>query len=207
MSFRIAGRSSSHNTRITRVFAHELGVAYRFTPIFDMLSQSSADYLGNPALRLPILETDDGTWFGALNICRELARHSKLERAIVWPEGLTDRIAANAQELVLQGMATEVSLIMTKLGNAEAQNRYADKNRQSLLGSLDWLEAYLPAALSRLPSERALSYLEVSAFCFVTHLEFRQILDTASYRTLNAFCGAFAQRESARATGYAFDAQ
>lgn len=205
MRVRVGGRSSSHNTRIVRVFAHELGVAYDFQPIGEMLSQSSADYLGNPALKLPILETADGTWFGALNICRELARNALRPRSLVWPEALTDRIAANAQELVMQGMATEVSIIMGKLGNPEAANRYEDKNRESLRGSLVWLEEHLPPVLQSLRQSSALSYLEVSAFCFVTHLAFRQILDTAPYQGLNAFCRSFAERESARITEYKFD--
>jgi len=44
-----------------------------------------ADYGGNPALKLPALETDDGTWLGALNVCREASRRAGREAEIVWP--------------------------------------------------------------------------------------------------------------------------
>ena len=201
----IAGRSSSHFTRVARVFARELGVPYRFQVLLDLLSDSSADYLGNPALRMPVLETEDGSWFGALNICRELARLAGATEQIVWPEQLPDRLASNAQELVLQGMSTEVGLIMRKLASPDRSDRYADKNRRSLEDSLTWLESHLPAALDRLPPQRRLSYLEVTAFCFLTHLEFREVLDTSGYGALQTFCRSFAERACARDTTYQFD--
>src|SRR6185312_1791783 len=109
----ITGRSSSHFTRTARVFAHELGVKYRFAPVLDLMSSDSRDYAGNPALKLPVLTTDDdAVWYGTLAICRELQRRSQLQRTIVWPEQLTQALTSNAQELVLHAMSAEVSLIM-----------------------------------------------------------------------------------------------
>jgi glutathione S-transferase len=174
VQMRLAGRSSSHFTRVVRVFARELGIAYQFHPILDLMAQTRADYFGNPALRMPVLETEDGPWFGALNICRELARRAPGQLSIVWPEQLEDRVAANAQELVLQGMATEVGLIMRKLAQSDSSGADADKNRRSLSDSVAWLDTHWPAVLERLPRSRGLSFLEVTAYCFVTHLEFRQ---------------------------------
>lgn len=204
--FRIAGRSSSHFTRVVRIVAHELGVEYRFQVVRDLLVQSSDDYLGNPALRIPVLETEDGSWFGALNICRELSRRSPAPGAIVWPEQLEERLAANAQELVLQGMSTEVGLIMRRLASPGEPDRYQEKNQRSLVDSLAWIDAHLPQALATLPASRRLSFLEVTTFCFVMHLEFRQIVDTSSYRALQSFCRGFGERPSARETQYRFDA-
>ncbi|HKU40119.1 MAG TPA: glutathione S-transferase N-terminal domain-containing protein [Polyangiales bacterium] len=201
MSVRIVGRSSSHFTRTVRMFAHECTVAYEFQPLFDLMSQSPADYAGNPALKLPVLESGGGAWFGALNICRELARCASGPLRIVWPEDLRERLAANAQELVLQGMASEVVLIMS--GNDAAA--YGDKARTSMLNSLAWLDAQLPGVLRSLPAERSLSFLEISSFCFFTHLEFRSIADTSSYANLRAFCQAYGNRSSARDTTYRFD--
>jgi hypothetical protein len=72
-------------------------------------------YSGNPALKVPTLETADGAWFGALNICRELRRLSPCEVRIVWPEDLRGILATNAQELAVHAMGTEVTLIMSSL--------------------------------------------------------------------------------------------
>lgn len=189
------------------MFAHEFGVAYAFSPLFDLMSQAAADYAGNPALKLPIFESNDGAWFGALNICRELARRAPEPVHVVWPEALSDRVAANAQELVLQGMATEVGLIMRGAGAAASPSTYDDKARASLTNTLAWLDGSWPAALQTLPPERTLSFLEVTAFCFVTHLEFRSVTDTHRYRSLREFCQLYANRPSALATEYAFDKQ
>src|SRR5262245_10605375 len=132
MDVRITGRSSAHFTRTARVFAHELGVAYEFIPLLNLLSPDGRDYAGNPALRVPVLETEQGAWFGTLNICRELARRSHEQVSIVWPEQLTDRLTSNAQELVLHGMSTEVGLIMQKLSNPGGSGSYEAKSRTSL---------------------------------------------------------------------------
>jgi glutathione S-transferase len=202
MTLRIVGRSSSHFTRVVRVLADECGVAYEFQPVFDLLSRESSDYGDNPALRLPCLQTEAGPWFGSLPICRELARRAPRPVQIVWPEDLA-RLAANAQELVLQGMSTEVTLIM-HTGN-EAQNAYDEKLRSSLADSLAWLDAQLTAALASLPAERTVSLLEVTCFCFITHLDFRQMIDVSGYTTLRSFCRVFAARLSAAATPYQFD--
>jgi glutathione S-transferase len=202
---RIFGRSSSHFTRCVRIFAHELGVPYQLQPIFDLLSQERADYGGNPALKLPALETESGSWYGASNICRELSRRAQREVEIVWPEDIRDSTAANAQELVLQGMSTEVTLVMSALGNAANTTPYEAKNRAGLENILIWLDEQLPHALGQLRTERALSFFEVTLFCFVTHLIFRSVLDTARFARLRAFCAQFEERESARSTAYKFD--
>lgn len=206
MTLRIVGRSSSHFTRTARVFAEECGVAYEFQAMLDLLSRQSADYAANPALRLPILQTAEGPWFGTLNICRELARHAPGSPRVVWPEDLS-RLAANAQELVLQGMATEVTMIMRRATDPEGATAYDEKLRTSLSDSLSWLDAQLTAALTALPQDRSLSFLEVTCFCFVTHLGFREIADTSGYANLQRFCQAFAGRASALATPYRMDTQ
>src|SRR5688500_7472830 len=102
----LLGRSSSHFTRVTRIVAAELEVPYAFHILRDIRSREPADYAGNPALKLPVLRTPSGVWFGALNICRELARCSRGNVRIVWPEHVQDALPANAQELVLQAMTT-----------------------------------------------------------------------------------------------------
>jgi glutathione S-transferase len=201
----IFGRSSSHFTRCVRIFAHELGVPYQLRPIFNLLSEERADYGGNPALKLPTLETESGSWFGALSICRELSRRAVREAQIVWPEEIRDSVAANAQELVLQGMSTEVTLVMSKLGSAASATPYEAKNRASLENSLTWLNDALPHTLGQLRTGRALSFFEVTLFCFVTHLAFRSVLDATRFTRLTAFCAEFARRESARSTEYEFD--
>ncbi|WP_437963799.1 glutathione S-transferase family protein [Sorangium sp. So ce260] len=202
----LVGRSSSHFTRVTRLFAAELGVAYAFEVVPDLRSLDTADYAGNPALRLPILRTGATTWLGSLNICRELARRAPVQRRVVWPEHLTEALTANAQELVVQAMATEVTLIMGQIAGTPKDDAQLTKLQKSLLNMLAWLDDNLQAARAGLPQDRDLSYLEVCTFCLVTHLEFRKMLPTSGYRALTAFCDEFDQRPSAQATAYRFDA-
>jgi len=199
------GRSSSHFTRIPRMFAAELELALDFHPIRDVMSVDPEHYGGHPALKLPTLATDSGTWYGALPICRELARRSELSLDILWPEDLDRAIASNAQELVSVAMATEVALIMGGSGGVPADNAHAAKQRASLIGAMAWLEQNWERALDTLPAERDLSVLEVSLFCLVEHLEFRKVLPLDPYPALLAFAGRYGRRSSARATPYVFD--
>src|SRR6476619_1461764 len=159
---RLYGRSSSHFTRIVRIFAAELEVGLEFGLIRDLMSTQASDYGDNPSLKLPTLESPDGTWFGSLGICRELARHDELNLDIVWPDQLDKALACNAQEMVLQAMSTEVALVMGKSSGVAADNARQAKLRASLLGTMQWLEDNVGAALALLPPERDLSYLEVS---------------------------------------------
>lgn len=198
----LTGRTSSHFTRVARIFAEELGLEYGFKPVRDLLSREVADYSGNPALRLPILETPRGTWFGTLNICRELARHAAGNPSIVWPEQLELPLLANAQELTLQAMANEVSLIMAHAEGAAEPGVHRTKLRTSLVNTLGWLDAHVTELLPHLPADRDLSFLEVTLFCLTTHLEFREVVAVAPYRKLAEFCEQFAARPSAAATPY-----
>lgn len=199
----IIGRSSSHFTRVAKIFAAELGVDCSFQVVRDLMSSDPADYGGNPALKLPSLHTPRGTWFGSLNICRELARRSSLGNRVVWPEDLEQPVSANAQELVVQAMATEVTLIMAKVAG-DSPERHS-KTRASLVNSIAWLEGNAKRALSTLPPDRHLSFLEVTLFCLVTHLEFRDVLSIAPYPELRDFCSSFGARPSAEGTAYRFD--
>jgi glutathione S-transferase len=204
VNLRIVGRSSSSFTRIARIFAAELGVPYELRVVRDLLSTNPDDYAGNPALKLPVLESPDGTWFGALNICRQLALASEQPRSVLWPEALRGSRLVNAQELTLHALGTEVALVMSQLGGAGG-SAHQNKLRQSLLNVLAWLEQHVSTIRAELPAERDLSYLEVALFCLVTHLEFRDVLPLAPYPNLAAFCRTFAERPSARDTPYVFD--
>ncbi|HWA72080.1 MAG TPA: glutathione S-transferase N-terminal domain-containing protein [Polyangiaceae bacterium] len=201
----IVGRSSSHFTRVARVFALELGVACDFEVVRDLTSVDARDFAENPALKMPSLRTAGGVWFGALNICRELARRAPGDARVVWPEELVDRSLANAQELIFQAMASEVSLIMLKATSGDEAPAYRHKLCASLLNSLGWLESNVSALLAALPAERTVSVLEVTLFCLVTHVEFRAVVNTPPYPELARFCERFAERPSAQATTFRFD--
>ncbi|RKH01313.1 glutathione S-transferase N-terminal domain-containing protein [Corallococcus carmarthensis] len=201
----LIGRSSSHFTRITRIFASELGVDCSFQVVRDLMSSNPEDYGGNPALRIPSLKTRQGVWFGSLNVCRELSRRSELKPFVVWPEDLDTPVLANAQELALQAMSTEVALVMSQMGGAVEGSAHQAKLRTSLMNMMAWLEANVGAVLAALPAQRDLSYLEATLYCLVTHLEFRNVLPTAPYSELNRFCQQFATRASVRETAFRFD--
>ncbi|KFE63579.1 glutathione S-transferase N-terminal domain-containing protein [Hyalangium minutum] len=201
----LIGRSSSHFTRIARIFAAELGVDHSFQVVRDLMSSNPEDYGGNPALRIPVLKTPQGSWFGALNICRELWRRSSSRPRVSWPEDLDVPVLANAQELVLQSMATEVTLVMSKVGGASDSSAHHTKMRTQLINMMAWLEQNAQAVLAALPPQRDLSFLEVTLYCLVTHLEFREVLPTAPYVELTRFCQQFAKRASIQETPFRFD--
>src|SRR5436305_538358 len=96
----LVGRSSSHFTRTTRMFAMDLGVPFEFRAVLDMTVTDPAVYGGNPALKVPVLIDAGGALFGTENICRELARRSGRRDRAVLRGDLADRLVANAEEMV-----------------------------------------------------------------------------------------------------------
>jgi len=200
----LVGRSTSHFTRVTRIFALEARLAFAFEVVPDLRAAQPTDYAGNPALKIPILRTRTGQWFGCLNICRELWRQSAQKPRVVWPEELEQPLLANAQELVLQAMSTEVILLMSRLFG-EANGSHAAKLSQSLTNSVEWLDRNIDDALARLPPARELSFLEVTLYCLVRHLPFREVLSTEPYARLNEFCRGYEARQSVQDTPYRVD--
>ncbi len=198
----LVGRSSSHFTRVPRIFALELGVPLAFRAVPDLRSLDAATYAGNPALKVPVLLDAEGPLFGAENICRALARRSAAR--VVLRGDVADRRVANAEELTHHVMATEVSILMPRLmgDDREAQ----PKLRRSLENALAYLDEHVDGALLALPADRAVSFLEASLFCALTHLPWRNVMDVAKYERLTAFSARFGERESARQTEYRFDA-
>lgn len=206
MTVEIIGRSSSHFTRVARIFAFELGVEAKLVPIYDLAALDEGSYAGNPALKLPSLRRNGSLLFGTQNICRALAELAIPSRRVVWPEDLRDDLSRNAQELVWHGMAGQVQIVTgTLLAGLPADNGYFVKGRRGFEGALHWLDANLQSTLDALPA-RDLSVLEVTLFCLVDHLRFRETLPLAPYPALLGFRDAFARRPCAVATAYTFDA-
>ncbi|MGN2245551.1 glutathione S-transferase family protein [Frateuria sp. GZRR35] len=202
---RLVGRSSSHYTRLARLFAEELGIAYAFEPVHDLASRDPADYAGNPALKLPVLVLAQGPVFGAENICRTLAEGVGDSRRILWTEQLPDPRARNAQELIWHGMGAQVQLVFgMQVARLPAENVYFAKAADGFRNALAWLDANLESVLHGLPPHD-LSLLEASLFCLLEHLEFRDTLPLAPYHHLAAFTEAWRERPAARRTRYAFD--
>jgi glutathione S-transferase len=199
------GRSSSSFTRVARIFAAELGVAYDFEILRDLQTLDVASYAGNPALKIPSLRTPSATWFGAQNVCRELERIAGRKLRVVWSESFEQPVLANAHELAMHAMSTNVNLIMSGMAGTETNGAHRTKMDQSLRNTLTWLDAQMDAVLAALPSQRELSFLEVCLYCLVTHLEFRQVLPTAPYPALAAFARGFGERSSCQATPFRFD--
>ncbi len=149
------------------------------------------------------------TLLGALNICRaivEKATRARTSSRVVWPEELRDAISRNAQELVWHCMAAQVQIVMgTIVGKLPAENAFFRKARTGLESSLAWLDGNLEPALTALPSVRRLSVLEVSLFCLIEHLTFRQTVSSAAYPELEAFAAEFSARPAAQRTAYRMD--
>lgn len=202
---RITGRSSSHYTRLARMFALELGVACEFAPVHDLASLDARDYAGNPALKLPVLSRGDVVVFGAENICRVLAELAPPRRVIVWPEDVRDASGRNAQELVWHAMQAQVQLgFGTQIARLPADSVYFVKAAAGLRNALAWLDETAPSVIQTLPPHD-LSMLEISLFCLVEHLAFRTTVPLAPYARLTGFTREFGRRASARDTAYRFD--
>jgi glutathione S-transferase len=197
----LVARSSSHFSRTARLFALELGVSHRFQPVLDMTVTDAGNYAGNPALKVPILIDEEGPLFGTENICAALARRSGQRQRVVLRGDVPTRVVANAEELVLHAMSSEVTLI-----TAGSASTPSPKVRPSLENALAFLDEHLEEARAALPPERLLSFFEVSLFCLVTHLPFRKIMEVTGYPRLQAFCRQFEARPAATATPYRFDA-
>jgi glutathione S-transferase len=202
----IVGRSSSHFTRLPRIFAEELGIPYELVVVYDMTQLGPEAYASNPALKQPVLRLNGRVLFGTQNICRALAEMSKSNLRIVWPEDLKDDLSRNAQELVWHCMSAQVQLVMgTLVGKLPADNVYFNKARAGMENSLKWLDAHLADALRALPAQRDLSTFEASLFCLVEHLVFRQTISAEPYLQLTSFARNFAARSSAQKTAYRMD--
>lgn len=200
----LVARSSSHFSRIARIYAAELEVPCTFEPVFDITSTRSDVFADNPLLRVPSLRTPEGTWFGSLGVCRALARRSARALRLVWPEDLTVPLSSNAQEVVTDAMNTGVVIVTSRILKVPDDDPALTKPFARLNGAIDWLEANLDAALAAQP-RGDLTFLEVSAFCFLTHLGFRGLGTIDPHPQLRAFCDRFGDRAAARATPYHFD--
>jgi glutathione S-transferase len=198
----LVGRSSSHFTRTAQLFARELSVPYELRPVLDMTALEQGNYADNPALRVPILIDEQGPLYGTENICRELVRRSGRAALVVMRGDVSARLVANAEELILSAMSAEVSLITAKA----AATAVTPKLLRSIENSLSYLEQHLDDVLAALPAQRHLSFVEVTLFCLVRHLPFREIMSVDVWPRLLAFCERFGQRDSARSTEYRFDA-
>ncbi|HEY0684657.1 MAG TPA: glutathione S-transferase family protein [Steroidobacter sp.] len=202
----IVGRRSSHFTRLTRLFAEELGIAYEIVPIFDMTERAPQIYADNPALKLPILRAGEEVVFGTENICRALADRAGAADEIVWPERLRGTLSRNAQELVWHCMTAQVQIVFgTVVSKLPSDNVYFEKARQGFEGALAWLDAHVAEALEALPANRRLSLFEASLFCMIDHLHFRKTVPVEQYASLQSFVRAFGERPSAQRTPYQFD--
>jgi glutathione S-transferase len=200
----LVGRSSSHFTRTARIFAHELGVAHGFRPVLDMTTLNQAAYADNPALKVPVLIDEQGPLFGTENICRALADRSGERGRVVLRGDVTTRLVANAEEMLLHAMNSEVIIILNTLPGSEGPP--SPKVRRSLENTLGFLDSHLDQARDGLPVDRRLSFFETALYCVVTHLPFRKIMSVSAYPNLGAFAAEFDQRPGAQATPYRFDA-
>lgn len=202
---RLYGRTGSHFTRLTRIFALEAQVPVDFEPVFDMASLDGHDYGGHPALKLPLLRWGDSQVFGAENICRRFADESPTGLRVIWPEATTTTDLRNAQELVWHAMQAQVQLVLgVHMGGLPADNPYFAKIRAGLEGTLAWLDARVDGLRDGLPPG-SLSLLEASLFCLVEHLKFRITADIERFPNLLAFAADFGRRPSAAATPYVVD--
>lgn len=201
----LIGRQSSHYTRLVRIVAAELGVPLTLAPVFNLLSDDPAQFGGNPALKLPVLQHGDASVYGALAICRHLETLASGAPPIVWPEHRRQPLLLNAHELLAHLMAVQVEVVFHEFVEKRPPDAASRKRRQSLLNCLDWFEQHLDALLATTPPG-SIDILQVGLFCLLEHLPFRNPIDLSHCPRLCAFVTQFGERASARATPYRFDA-
>lgn len=201
----LIGRRSSHYTRVVRILALELDLPLRLSPIMELMSRDAAVFAGNPALKLPILRVDGESVFGTGNICRVLARLAGAEHRVFWPEQADSPLLLNAHELLAHAMAAQVEVVMHEIVAKRPPDVVSLKRREGLVASLAWLDRHLDAILAALPDDR-LRCFDITLHCLLEHIPFRNPIDLGGYPALTAFSQDFAQRASAQATPYGFDA-
>ena len=148
---------------------------------------------GNPALKLPVLKLEDGSWFGQLNACRALARRVDRRPAIVWPEQLAGRNAPTHRSSCSRAWQRGESDHRRALAFCSRRSR--DEGTRQPGGQRRLLDEHLDAALSELPAGRDLSFFETTLFCFITHLQFREVMQIDRHQNLLSFCAKFGDRE------------
>ena len=205
----LTGRTSSHFTRVARMFALELNVPLELDVVHDLTRLDAATYGGHPALKIPTLHIGHGLLFGTDNICRRLAEISGRadDPRVVLPHHATSDSARSAQELVWHAMSVQVQIVVgLQFAKLPAESVFFVKAKAGMLGALAWLDARLDAVLAELPTPRDVSVFEVTLFCLVEHLLFRPTVSLDPFPRLRSFATAFAARESARRTVFPFDA-
>ncbi len=202
----IIGRQSSHYTRQVRLLAHELGVDYALQPIHDLMSEDPVVFAGNPALKLPALRQGDIVVWGSLNACRWLARQADDGVArVFWPEQATTALAMNAHEVLAHAMAAQVEVVFHEIVSKRPPDAASRKRRTSLVQCLVWLDRHWDDIRAEVPTTK-IAIFDLGLFCLLEHLPFRNPIDLSSMPRLTAFAAVFAERPSAQATPYRFDA-
>jgi len=201
----IIGRSSSHYTRVARIFAHTLGVPYELAVVSDLTSTAPSAYGDNPSLTIPTLRIGGALLFGTESICRRLVELAGSDVRVVWPEEVKSDVARSAQELTWSSMSAQVQLILGKSAGRGAADLLVAKRESGLRNALAWLDGHLDQALDSLPTPRDLSLLETTLFCLIEHLRFRRTIPVEPYPRLRRFAEAFSIRDAAQFTAYAFD--
>lgn len=204
-ALRLTGRSTSHFTRVARMFAHELDVSVELEAVHDLTGLDAATYGGHPAMKIPTLHVGDEPLFGTENICRKLVEIAGRadDPRIVLSHHVTSDVVRSAQELVWHAMSAQVQLVIgVNLAKLPADSVFFTKARLGMLGALAWLEERLDAVLAELPSPRAVSVFEVTLFCLVEHLVFRPTVALEAFPRLRGFAAAFGARASAQRTPF-----
>jgi len=206
---RLTGRSSSHFTRVARMFAHELSVPIELDVVRDLTGLDASSYGGHPGLKIPTLHAGGSVLFGTDNICLKLAEIAGRanDPRVVLGHQVTSDLVRSAQELVWHAMALQVQLVVgVQFAKLPVENLFFAKATAGMQGALSWLDERFEQELAGLPAPRDVSVFEVTLFCLLEHLLFRPTISLDPSPKLRGFAATYALRESARRTVYRFDA-
>jgi glutathione S-transferase len=202
----LAGRSSSHFTRLARIFAIESGCDFEFELLEDLASTNAENYSGNPSLTIPALLVDREPVLGSVNICRRFAELSGQRERYSLPEDfIGSQLLQNAHELVMTGMSAQVTIVFSTLfANIAKENGLVMKSQQRLNGLLAWLNTNWQEILAQIPQEK-LSTIEAGLFCLLEHIDFRRTEGITIGDELRKFVTNFGAKQSAKDTPFKMD--
>ncbi|WP_439636919.1 glutathione S-transferase family protein [Oceanicaulis sp.] len=137
---KLYGTARSHFTRKVRLLLDHWDAPYKFEDVGDVSQADPAQFGGNPALSIPVLDDGDVWMLDSEHIARHLSERFDAEDRMQVrrfdPETLNRRAVLNAI------MSQEVKLVLgARTGLPTETAPYFTKARSAIQHGLDWLEA------------------------------------------------------------------
>ncbi|WP_191621269.1 glutathione S-transferase family protein [Marinihelvus fidelis] len=202
---KLIGSEASPYVRFVRVALAELGMTYTFetTAPFAKLTAEQHERINqaNPLMKVPVLETGDGTLFDSRVIVDWLLSrpgYADAEFARGFRENF-DRINALTTAYGILESGVLRFLIRMRHPDTDMDSGYMGRSRERIDSGLSWLEATPVLGPSFGPPEALVC-------CALAWLERRSVHDVSAYSRLNRLAADYGQRPSLATTRIPEDA-